>query len=206
MVDVLRVLQAGIATPGAGESPVRWVDLKAAMQHVMSAPIDWQIEDALLSIVRHRGKINIVQGGELPHSMPPDEMLKALAVQAIVKATGPTHLAELRRVELLTASASLRSVIRAATKQAGTAQSPMEKRIVVEAVPRHITVKKVESQDSDWRSTQHEVASVRVPEKQVIRRAIYKQGGLSYLAAKPHRLLNATREFERMVKRKKAPV
>ncbi len=68
--------------------------------------------------------------------MPPEEMLKSLAVQALAKWTGLTYLTAMQRVEVITPSSALRSVVRAAIHQARTTLPPMpEADAIAEAEP-----------------------------------------------------------------------
>src|SRR5262245_30938165 len=79
-----------------------WGQLMAEVWPIISAPLSWEGERLLLEILHFNGRLRLSESSELPHSMPPEDMLKSLAVQALAKWTGLTHLTEMERVELTT--------------------------------------------------------------------------------------------------------
>jgi len=92
---------------------------------IISSPLSWEGERLLLQVIHFDGRLRLGKSPELPHSMPPEEMLKSLAVQALAKWTGLTYLMAMERVELTTSSPALRSVVRAAIHQARMIQPPL---------------------------------------------------------------------------------
>ena len=55
-------------------------------------------EDVLHAVLGFRGHIVLAEGSELPHAMPPEEMLKAHAVQALARADLEKHREAIQRV------------------------------------------------------------------------------------------------------------
>src|SRR5206468_3341953 len=110
-------LEGAVATPPT-VAEYRWAELVDATHTVISAPLDWEGERVLLAITRFEGALPLSESSELPHSMSPEDMLKSLAIQALGKWTGLTHLKEMQRVEATTVSPVLRSIIRTTIRQA----------------------------------------------------------------------------------------
>ena len=52
----------------------------------------------LRDILAFDGHIELAEGSELPHAMPPEEMLKAHAVQALARADLEKHREAIQRV------------------------------------------------------------------------------------------------------------
>jgi hypothetical protein len=122
MTDALRFLESAIAARPVVRAEYRWQDLVGAMQAVISAPPDPEAERTLLAVLRFKGTIHLGEGSEGPHSMPPEDMLKSIAIQALARWTGPAHLEEMRRVEATTPSSALRSIVRDAIRQVRAAE------------------------------------------------------------------------------------
>jgi hypothetical protein len=122
MTDALRFLESAITARPVARAEYRWRDLVGAMQAVISAPPDPEAERTLLAVLRFEGMIHLGEGSEGPHSMPPEDMLKSLAIQAIARFTGATHLDEMRRVEATTSSSALRSIAWAVIRQVRAAE------------------------------------------------------------------------------------
>ncbi len=98
----------------AGAAPAggyRWEELLADLWPALSSPLTVEGERLLLEILRFEGRLQIDLSSEMPHSMPPEDMLKSLAIQALAKWTGLSHLHEMRRVQLITQSSSLASLV-----------------------------------------------------------------------------------------------
>ena len=89
---------------------------------VISSPLSPVGERLLLDVIHHHGPLRLTETAELPHSLPPDEMLKSLAVQAITRWTRLTYLTELQRLELTTSSPALQSTVRAVIQTAKAAR------------------------------------------------------------------------------------
>jgi uncharacterized protein (DUF2384 family) len=88
-----------------GDSPegVHWHRLMAAMREVAggAAATGGLPEESvalLRSVMEFRGHIALSAGSELPHSMPPEEMLRAHAVQALGRADLERHRDAIQRV------------------------------------------------------------------------------------------------------------
>jgi hypothetical protein len=119
MANALQLITEAIRTgPGAGGAEYHWQDLLAALQSVISAPLSSDAEHLLLSLLRFDGQLRLDATSEFPHSMPPEDMLKSLAVQALGKWAGLTHLREMERVQATTPSPALECVVRAVIQQA----------------------------------------------------------------------------------------
>lgn len=103
----------GEAVSRGSSSEYRWEDLLNAVESVFAGPFDWEAERAMLAILRFDGRLRLSESSELPHSMPPEDMLKSLAVQWLGKETGLTHLLEMQRVASTSASPALASIVRA---------------------------------------------------------------------------------------------
>ena len=92
------VRRAMSGTAPAGGYP--WEELLADLWPVLSSPLTADGERVLLEILRFGGRLQINVSSEMPHSMPPEDMLKSLAIQALARWTGLVHLNEMRRVQL----------------------------------------------------------------------------------------------------------
>jgi hypothetical protein len=117
MSDATRFLESAITARPVARADYRWQDLVGAMQAVISAPPDPEAERTLLAILRFEGTLHLGEGSEGPHGMPPEDMLKSLAIQTLARWTGPAYLDEMRRVESTTPSSALRSIVRGAIRQ-----------------------------------------------------------------------------------------
>lgn len=95
----------------AGET-ISWNILLEGLFEVVANPLTEESQKELLDIIHFDGRLSIEDNSELPHSMSPKDMLKSLAVQALVKWTGLKHVAELRKLQSTTHSSSLRSLVR----------------------------------------------------------------------------------------------
>jgi hypothetical protein len=89
---------------------------------VISSPLFADGERLLLDVIQHHGRLRLTETAELPHSLPPDEMLKSLAVQALARWTGLTYLTELQLLELTALSPALQSTVRAVIQTAKAAR------------------------------------------------------------------------------------
>ncbi|HJS47290.1 MAG TPA: hypothetical protein VJ773_04790 [Gemmatimonadales bacterium] len=91
------------ALRGAGAEGVHWQRLMAAMREVAgggtdAGPLPAESVAVLRAVLEFRGPIALSAGSELPHSMPPAEMLRAHAVQALARADLAGHRDAIRRV------------------------------------------------------------------------------------------------------------
>lgn len=95
----------------AGPGPL-WSDLMAELWPAISRPLTWEAERLLLEVLRFEGRLRLTVSSDLPHSMPPEDMLKSLVVQALGRWTGLSYLQEMERVQATTHSSSLSSLVR----------------------------------------------------------------------------------------------
>jgi hypothetical protein len=99
------------ALRGDGAEGVHWHRLMAAMREVAGGAAAGGRYDAavagglpeesvavLYSVLEFRGRVAVAEGSELPHAMPPEEMLRAHAVQALARADLERHRAAIQRV------------------------------------------------------------------------------------------------------------
>lgn len=99
------------ALRGGHPGGVDWHRLMAAMREVAAGAAAGTGEDAaaagrlagesvevLHSVLEFRGRLAIAEGSELPHAMPPEEMLRVHAVQALARADLDRHRAVIQRV------------------------------------------------------------------------------------------------------------
>jgi hypothetical protein len=110
MSAAFQALKSAMAVGPAGQER-RWEDLMADLWPVISSPLTWEGERLLLDVIRFEGRLRLVESSEMPHSMPPEDMLKSLAIQALARWTGLAHLHEMQRVQLTTPSSSLASLV-----------------------------------------------------------------------------------------------
>jgi hypothetical protein len=78
---------------------------------IIANPLSEDDERQLVEILRFDGRLHLAESSELPHSMPPEDMLKSLAVQALAKWTGTKYIEEMVRAQVITRSSSLASLI-----------------------------------------------------------------------------------------------
>ena len=74
------------ATGATGPEP-SWGEIMGELWLVISSPLSADGERLLLDVIHHQGPLRLTETAELPHSLPPDEMLKSLAVQALARWT-----------------------------------------------------------------------------------------------------------------------
>ncbi len=99
------------AAPLPGQAP-RWWDVMLELLPAISSPLTSQAERLLLGIVRFEGRLRLNVSSDMPHSMPPEDMLKSLAIQALARWTGLAHPLDMERVQATTQSSSLSSLVR----------------------------------------------------------------------------------------------
>jgi hypothetical protein len=93
---------------------------------VISSPLTWEAEALLVEILRFEGQLRLTVSSDLPHSMPPEDMLKSLAVQALGRWTGLAYLQEMERVQATTQSSSLSSLVRDVIQKAREEAKPRD--------------------------------------------------------------------------------
>jgi hypothetical protein len=111
MATTFRNLRNAMSAQATGGEPT-WSDLIAELVPAISRPLTWETEELLLEVLRFEGRLRLTVSADLPHSMPPEDMLKSLAVQALVKWAGLSYTQEIERVQATTQSSSLSSLIR----------------------------------------------------------------------------------------------
>src|ERR1700683_1575441 len=104
MPAAFQILKNAIAIGPVTGPKHRWGELMAELWPVISSPLTWEGERLLLDVIRFEGRLQLVESSELPHSMPPEDMLKSLAIQALARWTGLVHLHEMQRVQVTTPS------------------------------------------------------------------------------------------------------
>ncbi len=107
-----RCLNAAMAPPTLPGQPPRWSDIMLELLPAISSPPTSETERVLLGIVRFEGRLRLTVSSDMPHSMPPEDMLKSLAIQALARWTGLAYLHEMQRIQLTTPSSSLSSLVR----------------------------------------------------------------------------------------------
>jgi len=123
MVDPIRFLRRSVLEGEARAEPHRCEDIEEAMTQVTSAPLTAEAEAILLDILRFDGRLRLTPSSEIPHSMPPEDMLKGLAIETLAEWTGLTHLPEMQRAEALARSPGLSGIARAAIRDAQQART-----------------------------------------------------------------------------------
>jgi hypothetical protein len=105
-----------------GQEP-KWAEIRAELFSATSHSLSPEVERLLLSILRFEGELQLDESSEMPHRMSPESMLKSLAVQVLVQATGVLYLPTLRRIEA-TATPAVSNVIRAVIQKATSKVTP----------------------------------------------------------------------------------
>jgi hypothetical protein len=115
-------LKRAMGVTGATGQEPSWGEVMGELWPVISSPLSSDGERLLLDVIHHHGRLRLTETAELPHSLPPDEMLKSLAVQALARWTRLTYLTELQRLELTASSPALQSTVRAVIQTAQAAR------------------------------------------------------------------------------------
>ena len=116
---------------------------------VISAPLTSEGERLLLDIIRFEGRLQLTVSSELPHSMPPEDMLKSLAIQAIARWTGLSHLHEMLKMELTTSSSSLSSLVSDVIQKARETRPAVWNRSAPEEIEESSSEEQVEESRSE---------------------------------------------------------
>lgn len=111
MPAAFHALRSAMALEAATGQERRWGELMAELWPVISCPLTWEGERLLLDLIRFEGRLRFLESSEMPHSMPPEDMLKSLAIQALARWTGLAHVHEMQRTQLTTQSSSLASLV-----------------------------------------------------------------------------------------------
>jgi hypothetical protein len=114
------------ALKGTGGAQVRWEEILSELWPTLSSPLTWDGERLLLEVIRFEGQLPIDLTSEIPHSMPPEDMLKSLAIQALGRWTGLAYLMEMERVQATTQSSSLSSLVRDVIEKTRAEVKPRE--------------------------------------------------------------------------------
>ena len=93
----------------------QWADILWSMFDMIMKPLTKESEELLLFVIKFDKKINIDLNGECPHSMPPEDMLKSIAIQALLRFTGVRHLSTI--LNDTTELSSLSSIVKASIQQ-----------------------------------------------------------------------------------------
>src|SRR6266566_3566721 len=125
MATAIQLLNQAVLEQPSNRREYRWEALLAAIEAVASSDsIGWEAERVLLRVVRFEGELRLSEDSESPHSMSPEEMLKSVAIQALAKWTGLTHLLEMERIEATAASPVLAAIVRATIRGAAPPKLP----------------------------------------------------------------------------------
>lgn len=157
MSDFRYLSEAMAASPPAGQPP-RWSDVMLELLPAISSPLTSETERLLLGIVRFEGRLRLTVSSDMPHSMPPEDMLKSLAIQALARWTGLAFLHEMRRVQLTTPSSCLASLVRDVIQKTSEARS---------APP--------------WAVVEEVAEASPLEAMKTVRRQLRKERGMSYL-------------------------
>jgi len=109
----------------------------AELWPVISSPLTSEGERLLLDIICFEGRLQLAVSSELPHSMPPEDMLKSLAIQALGRWTGLAHLHEMQEVQRTTPSSSLSSLVHDVIQQALETAGKQQKHSALEEFPEN---------------------------------------------------------------------
>ena len=123
MSDALDYLESVISTGKGGLAEHQWEDVLGAVDVVFAEPLSRKVEHLMLAVLRFGGELRLAESSELPHSMPPEAMIKSFAVQWLARETGLTHLPEMQRVEATAVSPVLASVVRATIRETALRQT-----------------------------------------------------------------------------------
>ena len=62
-----------------------WGEVMSELIPIISRPLSSDDKQVLREVLRYEGRLRLTVTHELPHSLPPEEMLKSLAVQALAR-------------------------------------------------------------------------------------------------------------------------
>ena len=62
-----------------------WGEVMSELWPVISSPPSLVGEQLLLDVIHYNGRLHLTVTTDMPHSLPPDEMLRFLAMQALVR-------------------------------------------------------------------------------------------------------------------------
>jgi hypothetical protein len=134
MPTAFQALRSAMAASPATGQERRWEDLMADLWPVISSKLTWEGERLLLDIIRFEGRLRLAVSSALPHSMPAEDMLKSLAIQALGRWTGLAHLHEMQRVQMTTPSSSLSSLVLDVIQQARETQGTQRRHTAPEEI------------------------------------------------------------------------
>ncbi|WP_161968005.1 hypothetical protein [Fimbriiglobus ruber] len=194
MSTAIELLSQAVAERPSTQTEYRWEDLLGAMRAVIASPLGWEAERTLLAVTRFDGTLHLNADSETPHSMSPEEMLKSLAIQAIAKWTGPTHLTEMQRVEATATSSVLGSIVRSVMRQIQVTENALsDLETITEVDPQVAPAYEAVGWDDDWSAGPLFSQS---KSRAMIPLAIGLERGLSVIRGRPIRKSRPPREFE----------
>lgn len=192
MVAAIQLLNQAVTEEPSNRSVYRWEDLLAAIEAVaVGDSLGWDAERVLLRVVRFEGELRLNEDSESPHSMSPEEMLKSVAIQALVRWTGLTHLLEMRRVEATAASPVLASIVRATIRGATPPVLPASKFEVISEirpVPPYKVVIGALGQNIGRRPEK------KLP-RSIVNKAVIYEHGLTFFPSRRRRIKRAEEEL-----------
>lgn len=108
-LQAIRTAMSGSAAPG--QEP-RWGDLLGEIVAATSSGLTPEVERLLLEILRFEGELQLDENSPMTHRMPPEKMLKVLALRALGKWTGTRYLTTIRQIEATARPASFACAVR----------------------------------------------------------------------------------------------
>src|SRR5437667_10255674 len=121
-IDFIREAMSNASTRS---KEYRWGDIEGALRQLTSSASTPEVEQILLEILRFDGQFHLSALSEVPHCMPPEEMLKSHSIQTLARWTGLTHLSEMQRVGENAASPVLSGIVRKVIKEAKQGKKPV---------------------------------------------------------------------------------
>ena len=219
MNGALKLLAEALSAGGGTKSEYRWEDFLDAVEAVFAGPFDWEAEKVMLAVLRFDGRLRLSESSELPHSMPPEDMLKSFAIQWLAKETGLTHLLEMQRVEATATSPALASIVRATIRGvvppklpaseievvAEVRPSPRRKVVVgplgrsigqrpANALPQRGSRITVHKEATLGHYTRYDVPWTPRVKKNLVKKAVIFEHGLTFLSGRRRRKKSAEQE------------
>ena len=174
-----------------------WGEVMGELWPVISSPLSADGERLLLEVIHHHGQLRLTETAELPHSLPPDEMLKSLAVQALARWTRLTYLTDLQCLELTASSPALQSTVRAVIQTAKTAR-PQEAE--VDAISEEESAVEEAEEGMMWSVSPYTLPPPRpkasAPPRRFVARPVGRFGNLTIISGERPRKSRRKEEYE----------
>ena len=141
MPSELRAIRTALARSAPAEQEPKWGELLGEFVAATSSPITAEVERLLLEILRFEGELQLDENSPMTHRMPPEKMLKSLALKALAKWTGATYLPTMRRLEATAKPASFACAVRGVIEKLAASKGPVRHSEGVTAVhPEDVSV------------------------------------------------------------------